>query len=60
VRAGRAYIYRVLAPQRATLEIQLTGDKPKIGQLKLARNRNPDPATVAAVRAWLKAALPER
>ena len=57
---GRAYIYRVLAPQRATLEIGLANGRFELRQLKLARNHKPDQATVDAVKAWLKSAVAKR
>lgn len=50
--AGSVYVYRVLAPQRATLEIRLAGGRPKLGQLKLAGNAKPSRATVKAVERW--------
>jgi hypothetical protein len=56
--AGDRYVYRVLAPERATLEIRLGGIVPELGQLKLARNREPSRATFAAVRRWFKEAGP--
>jgi hypothetical protein len=54
--AGLVYIYRVLAPQRATLAIDLTGDRPKIGEFKLARNGKPGRKARKAVEAWFAAA----
>lgn len=56
VRRGDLYIYRVLAPQRATVEVVLKNNEIKLGQLKLSRNRKPDAATVEAVKAWFKGA----
>lgn len=55
VRRGHCYIYRVLEPQRATLEIKCP--QLVIGQLKLAHNEKPSEACWQAVQHWLKAAL---
>jgi hypothetical protein len=52
VLAGDRYIYRVLAPERATLEIGLDGGAPVLRQLNLSHNRMPSAATVTAVRRW--------
>ncbi len=54
--AGAVYLYRVLAPERATLEIVLSGRKPRLGELKLSCNRKPSAASRRAVKAWLEAA----
>jgi hypothetical protein len=54
---GECYIYRVLRPQRATLEISDTGDMHHICQLKLAQNGEPSPETWAKVRYWFASAL---
>lgn len=51
---GKVYIYRLLRPSRATLEIRKTDDGWKIGQLKLARNRAPNDDTRRAVRSWMR------
>jgi hypothetical protein len=56
VHRGHVYFYRVLAPQRATLAIDLTGDRPKIGEFKLARNGKPGRKARKAVEAWFAAA----
>jgi hypothetical protein len=53
VRAGRSYIYKVLSPQRATLEIVGHGPNVRIGQFKLARNGNPADETWLMVRHWI-------
>jgi len=53
VRSGRSYIYRVLSPERATLEIRWHGSVPVIAQFKLALNGEPGHASWGAVRAWL-------
>lgn len=57
VMTGESYIYRVLRPQRATLEISDTGDMHHICQLKLAQNGEPSPETWAKVRYWFASAL---
>ena len=38
---GASYIYKLLAPERATVEIQLTGNKILATQFKLVRNHKP-------------------
>lgn len=51
------YIYRVLRPERATLEISDTTDMHHIRQLKLAHNREPAAETWAKVRYWFASAI---
>ena len=53
---GDAFIYKVLAPERATLEVRVREGRPFIRQLKLLRNVSPAETTWAAVRAWLRRA----
>jgi len=53
VREGRSYIYRIISPQRATLEIVGRGPNARIGQLKLARNAEPSEETWLQIRQWL-------
>ena len=54
VHAGHGFIYRVLAPERATLSIVKGADGCwGISELKLACNKSPAPETVQAVQAWL-------
>ena len=54
VRARQCYIYKVTAPQRATLSIVSgTGGSWVIDQLKLAHNQKVAQATRDAVNAWL-------
>lgn len=56
VRARRTYIYRVLAPERATLSIvRGGGGEWIIGQLKAAFNKPVKDETVKAVEDWLYA-----
>ena len=56
VSAGDVYFYRVLAPERGTLAIDLIGGVPEIGEFRLARNGTPSRAAVDAVEAWFAAA----
>ena len=54
VATGGTYIYRVLAPERATLSIvRLPGRPWQIGELLLAYNRPVSPETRASVEHWL-------
>jgi hypothetical protein len=56
VRAGRTYIYKVVAPERATLSIvQGAGGEWIISQLKAAFNKPVKAETVQAVEEWLSA-----
>jgi hypothetical protein len=51
---GERYIYRVTAPQRATLELIMRGSTPTIGQVRLRHNRVPGSETMAAVHEWFR------
>ncbi len=53
---GRLALYRVLRPERATLQIEPTGPggRWQIVQLKCFANRTPHRATVRAVEGWLE------
>lgn len=52
---NRCYIFKVLAPERATLEILRTPDgKYRIGQLKRACNARPSAETATRVRQWFE------
>ena len=53
VAAGKVYIYRVLQPSRATVELRKTEDGWEVGQFKLARNRAPGIQARLCVRDWL-------
>jgi hypothetical protein len=56
VLSGRCYLYRVqVAGQRGTLEVGLgPGGEPRsIEEFRLACNREPSPAALAAARAWV-------
>ncbi len=53
-RDGRCYLYRVMAPQRATLRLERTnGGRWFVSELKLKANREPSPDTWRAVQHWL-------
>ena len=56
IAANREFVYRVLKPQRATLELGI-GKKGIwfVKQLKLARNREVSPLTRSYVEGWLNA-----
>ncbi len=54
---GKVYIYKVLEPQRATLELDLCGDSPLLHQLRLACNAEPDSSTSQRVEEWLTMGL---
>ena len=54
VRKGKTFIYRVLEPERATLEIILTTEGEwNLGQLKCHSNAKASAATHQAVESWL-------
>jgi hypothetical protein len=54
VRRGGLYIYRVLAPERATLAIARNrAGAWRVSELKAAANHPPANSTVAAIRTWL-------
>jgi hypothetical protein len=57
VMSGECFIYRVLRPERATLEISDTGDMHHICQLKLAHNGEPAAETWEKVRFWFSSAI---
>lgn len=52
---GNCYIYKVLNPQRATLELVRQAKSWRIGQLALHCNNSPSQATRLAVQDWLLA-----
>ncbi len=54
---GDCYIYQVLKPQRATLEITKSGEGMRISQLKLICNGEPSLETWSKVKMWLTSAL---
>jgi len=51
--AGESYIYKVLSPQRATLEVGVSVGLPQIKQLKLMSNASPSKETYTFVKEWL-------
>lgn len=51
---GTCYIYRVLKPERATLEILGSGKSVRIGQLNLACNQVPLEETLLEVARWIE------
>jgi len=54
IREGKTFIYRVLEPERATLEIIMTSEGDWIiGQLKCHSNTNASAATRQTVQSWL-------
>lgn len=50
---GRAYIYKVMAPERCTLSIVRDEEGWSIGELYQARNRPASPKTWSQVQKWL-------
>ena len=50
---GRSYIFKVLQPERATLEIKISGKDIRIVQFKCAYNKAPSENAVIAVVGWL-------
>jgi len=53
VARGGVYIYSVLHPERATLELRRRGDRWALSQLRIARNGRASRATYDVVRAWI-------
>ncbi len=51
---GKSYIYQVMVPERATLELRRIGHRWRINELKLESNQNPSLATREAVRHWFR------
>ena len=54
---GASYIYKVLEPERATLEVVRAGRQLVLGQLKRRRNAAPSEATRDAVKVWFERGL---
>lgn len=52
-RRGESFIFRVLRPSRATLEVRLREGRPAVAQLKGPRNSEAPPETTASVERWL-------
>jgi hypothetical protein len=54
IRKGKTFIYRVLEPERATLEINMNSEGDwLIGQLKCYSNSEPSAATRQSVESWI-------
>lgn len=51
--ARESYIYRMLVPERATIELKIEGNMIRVGQISLAYNAIPSDSTQAAVSSWL-------
>ncbi|HFC93127.1 MAG TPA: hypothetical protein ENJ51_09980 [Leucothrix mucor] len=52
--ARRSYIYKVIAPERATLEIRIQSSGHHLGQVKLAYNKMPSKETFESIYAWME------
>ncbi|WP_369434623.1 PcfJ domain-containing protein [Psychromonas sp. MME1] len=46
----RSYIYKLLSPERATVEVKIRGEKISVTQFKLANNKKPSPESYACLR----------
>lgn len=57
IMSGQCYIYRILQPQRATIEVRLRGDQASVRQVALAYNGKPNEDTLAAVQQWFDDAV---
>jgi hypothetical protein len=60
VRRGRCYIYRVLAPERATLSLVLRKGAWLFGELAAHSNRGVSQDTELLVKAWLARSTPRK
>ncbi|MCC7519612.1 MAG: PcfJ domain-containing protein [Verrucomicrobiae bacterium] len=60
VRRGCSYIYRLLAPERATVEVVLRKAGWKLGEVEAAGNQSVAPETERVIIAWLAKALKPR
>lgn len=49
---GEAYFYHVNRPESATLQLILTENGPKLGQIRLVCNKHPNQKTIACVEKW--------
>ncbi|MCK5854217.1 MAG: PcfJ domain-containing protein, partial [Sulfurovaceae bacterium] len=52
--ARRSYIYKVIEPERATLEIRIQSSGHHLGQVKLACNKMPSKETLDSISTWIK------
>jgi hypothetical protein len=50
---GESFIYKIVAPERATLELRMVGRRPQVVQLRSQGNAAPSEACWLAVHAWL-------
>jgi len=57
---GKCSIYKILTPERATMEIDTSDFQPKISQVKLYKNGKPNQQTFEAVENWFSANLERR
>ena len=53
-RKGHSIYYKIIKPERGTIEIYLQGKKYVINQFKLAHNKNPSKQSMDIVKLWLK------
>jgi len=56
IRQGGCYIYRILQPERATVELRFSGNQVRVGQVQLAYNGRPSTETRVEIDSWLLAA----
>lgn len=54
--SGGAYIYRMLAPERATFMISKDGTRWRLRDVRLVLNKQPSPETMKLINDWLAAA----
>lgn len=54
LRQEKCYIFRMLTPQRATLEIRRQGKRIEISSLKLANNQTPSEESYETVNTWIE------
>jgi hypothetical protein len=54
INSGSTYIYRVLRPERATLEITGHGRHARIGEFRKLYNQSPSSKTYLTVMNWLE------
>ncbi|WP_298943914.1 PcfJ domain-containing protein [uncultured Psychromonas sp.] len=50
---GQSYYYKIISPQRATLELTYNQGKFNIKQFKLAHNQTPSALSYQAIHAWM-------
>ena len=53
----KSVIYKILKPERGTIELEVSQDLPRIAQIRLFRNGDPSFKTKEAVEQWLSVAL---